>query len=230
MTEIFLNFICVATAYLVGSISSAILVCRLAELPDPRTEGSKNPGATNVLRIGGKKYAIMVLMADLLKGLLPLLLAHALNLSSSAMAYTCLAAVAGHMYPVFFKFKGGKGVATALGAFLGFHFIMGSVAIATWLIVANFTRLSSLASIVAITLMPFYSLFVTGNLNAFYPLLLIAIFVLYQHRENISRLVVGMEPKINIKRSISTKTDTATKKKTTPKKSTKKVAKKGVKK
>lgn len=197
MSGIIIASICVVFAYLMGSISSAIIICKMSELPDPRTEGSKNPGATNILRLAGKKYAILVLIADMLKGLIPLLLAHAFKISNTAMAYTCLAAVFGHMYPVFFGFKGGKGVATALGAFLGFHFIMGNVAIATWLLVANFTRYSSLASIVSISLIPFYSLFAAHSLSVFYPLLIISIFSLFKHRENISRLFVGEEPKIS---------------------------------
>ena len=191
----------ITVAYLVGSLSSAVIVCRLNNLPDPRTQGSKNPGATNVLRLAGKKYAIMVLIADMLKGLLPVLLAHWLGSNPTTLGFTCFAAVIGHMYPVFFQFKGGKGVATALGAFLGLHFIMGVVIIATWLTVANFSRYSSLASIIAITFAPFYSLFIFGNLDAFFPLALITIFVLYKHRDNISRLIVGEEPKITFGKS-----------------------------
>lgn len=198
----FLMFIFnVTVAYLIGSLSSAVIVCRLNGLPDPRTQGSKNPGATNVLRLAGKKYAIMVLLADMLKGLLPLLLANWLGSNPTTLGFTCLAAVMGHMYPVFFQFKGGKGVATALGAFLGLHFIMGVVIIATWLTVANFSRYSSLASIIAITFAPFYSLFVFRNMDLFFPLVLITIFVLYKHRDNISRLMVGEEPKMSFRRS-----------------------------
>lgn len=187
----------ITVAYLMGSLCSAVIVSRAFNLPDPRTEGSKNPGATNILRLAGKKYAAMVLLADMLKGLLPVLLAHLLHSSPAMIAYTCFAAVLGHMYPVFFGFKGGKGVATALGAFLGFHFIMGAVIIATWILVVNMSRYSSLASIIAIVFAPFYSLFAVGNLSAFFPLSLITIFVLYQHRNNFSRLVDGTEPKIN---------------------------------
>lgn len=193
----------ITVAYLVGSLSSAIIVCKLNNLPDPRTKGSKNPGATNVLRLAGKKYAAIVLVTDMLKGLLPVLLAQWIGSNPTTLGFTCLAAVIGHIYPVFFQFKGGKGVATALGAFLGLHFMMGVVIIATWLTVANFSRYSSLASILAITFAPFYSLFVFGNMDAFLPLAIITIFVLYQHRDNISRLMVGEEPKISFKRSKS---------------------------
>lgn len=192
----------VIIAYLIGSLSTAIIVSRLFNLPDPRANGSKNPGTTNVLRLAGKKYAAIVLLGDMLKGLLPLLLAHFLGSSPALLGFTCLAAVMGHIYPVFFDFKGGKGVATALGAFLGFHFMMGVVILATWLLIANFSRYSSLASIIAITFAPFYSLLVVGNLSAFLPLITITIFVLYQHRDNISRLINGEEPKINLRKKI----------------------------
>jgi glycerol-3-phosphate acyltransferase PlsY len=189
----------VTVAYLMGSLSSAIIVSRLFGLPDPRTEGSKNPGATNVLRLAGNKYAGIVLIADMLKGLLPVLLAKWIGADEMTLGFTCFAAVIGHIYPIFFQFKGGKGVATALGSFFALHLIMGAVILATWLTIVNFSRYSSLASIAAITFAPFYSLFVFGNANAFFPLALITIFVLYQHRENISRLMVGEEPKISFK-------------------------------
>ena len=198
MLTVLVFIIDVIVAYLVGSLSTAIIISRLFNLPDPRANGSKNPGATNMLRLAGKKYAVIVLIGDMLKGLLPLLLAHLLDSSPALLGFTCLAAVFGHMYPVFFDFKGGKGVATALGAFLGFHFVMGAVVIATWLLIANFSRYASLASIIAITFAPFYSLFVVGNLSAFLPLICITIFVLYQHRDNISRLINGDEPKIKL--------------------------------
>jgi glycerol-3-phosphate acyltransferase PlsY len=191
----------ITIAYVCGSLSSAVIVSRLFDLPDPNTEGSKNPGATNVLRLAGKKYAIIVLLADMLKGLLPVLLASWLGSNATTLGFTCLAAVLGHMYPVFFHFKGGKGVATAIGAFVGLHFIMGVVIIATWLTIANFSRYSSLASIIAISFAPFYFLSVFGNLDAFLPLACIAIFVLYKHSSNISRLMAGEEPKISFKKS-----------------------------
>ena len=192
-------------AYLVGSVCSAVIVCRIFNLPDPRTEGSKNPGATNVMRLAGKKYALIVLVADMLKGLLPVLLAKMLGAGSGTVAFTCFAAVIGHMFPVFFDFKGGKGVATTIGALLGFHFMLGVMLIATWLLVANFTRYSSLASIIAVVLTPFYSLFALGSVDAFLPLSFIAIFVLFKHRNNITRLLDGNEPKLHFKRNMSKK-------------------------
>jgi|GEM_PF-86534 len=201
MFATFVFVFCVVVAYLVGSICSAIIVCRLFDLPDPRKEGSKNPGATNVLRLAGKQYAIIVLLADMMKGLLPVLLARALDASPIVVGFTCLAAVIGHMYPIFFEFKGGKGVATAIGALLGFHFILGVLVIATWLLVARITRYSSVASMTSITFAPFYSLYAVGNVSAFLPLAIIAVFILYQHRENITRLQDGTESKINFSKT-----------------------------
>ena len=185
------------TGYLIGSICSAVIVSQLFNLPDPRTEGSKNPGATNVLRLSGKKYAAIVLIVDMLKGFLPVLLAKMLGAGPVILGFTCCAAVLGHMYPLFFKFQGGKGVATALGALLGFNFILGVMTIATWLLVARLFRYSSLASMTALVFAPFFSLYVVGNEQAFLPLAFIAIFVLYKHRDNITRLMDGNESKIS---------------------------------
>ncbi len=191
----------VGLAYLMGSFCSAIIVCRIFGLPDPREEGSKNPGATNVLRLAGKKYAALVMVGDVLKGTIPVLIAKMLHAEPVTVAFTALAAVIGHMYPIFFKFKGGKGVATALGAMLGFHFIVGVMISATWLLVANFTRYSSLASIVAIIMAPFYSLWLVGRLDIFPPIFFITLLVLYKHRNNINRLIDGVEPKIKLKQA-----------------------------
>lgn len=195
---ILLFLFCIVLAYLIGSICSAVIVSYLFDLPDPRLEGSKNPGATNVLRLAGKQYAIIVLAFDMLKGLLPVLLAKMLMADPITVGFTCFAAVLGHMYPVFFDFKGGKGVATALGALLGFHFLLGVAVIATWLLIANFFRYSSLASIISMSLAPLYSLGIVHNLSAFPPLMCIAIFILYKHRDNITRLIDGTESKINL--------------------------------
>ena len=192
----FVFILCVIAGYLLGSVCSAVIVCRLFALPDPRTEGSNNPGATNVLRIAGKQYAIIVLIADIMKGLLPVLLAKLLGGGPIIQGFTCLAAVLGHMFPVFFDFKGGKGVATTIGGLLAMNFILGTVVIAVWLIVVNFTRYVSLASMVAIILSPFFSLFAYRNELAFTPLLLVVFFVLYKHRNNMNRLIDGTEPKI----------------------------------
>ena len=202
LTTLFFLF-SVIVAYLLGSICSAVIVCQLFDLPDPRTNGSNNPGATNVLRLAGRNYAALVLVGDMLKGLLPVLLAKALGASAVILGFTTLAAVLGHMYPFFFDFKGGKGVATAMGALLGFHFILGVMVIATWLVVVNFTRYVSLASVVAIVLAPFYSIFAVGSLSAFLPIFIIAILVVFQHRDNITRLMDGTEKKMIFKETKS---------------------------
>jgi glycerol-3-phosphate acyltransferase PlsY len=187
-------------AYLVGSICSAVIVSKLCHLPDPRLEGSKNPGATNVLRLSGKKYAVIVLLVDMLKGTLPVLLAHLFGVSPLILGFICLAAVLGHIYPVFFNFEGGKGVATALGALLGFNPLLGVCVLATWLLTAFISHFSSLASIVAISLAPVYVLFFSGQAEACLPLLILTGIVLYQHRENFARLRNKTEPKINLKK------------------------------
>ncbi len=192
----------IALGYLMGSFCSAVIVCRLFALPDPRQEGSKNPGATNVLRLAGKNYAALVMLADLLKGTIPVLIAKAFDADAVTVAFTALAAVIGHMYPIFFEFKGGKGVATAIGALLGFHFIIGVMVAATWLLVAKFSRYSSLASMVAITLAPFYSLLLLPNLGIFPPLFIMTILVLFKHKNNITRLMDGVEPKVNLKTNV----------------------------
>jgi acyl phosphate:glycerol-3-phosphate acyltransferase len=197
MLSLLLIVLCIATAYALGSLCSAVIVCRIAKLPDPRTQGSNNPGATNVLRIAGKQYAALVLVADCLKGILPVWLATIFNLGPFLEATVGLAAVLGHMYPAFFDFKGGKGVATSLGVLLGLYPLLGLLAILTWITVAYFSRFSSLASIVTITLSPFYALLAFHEPQAFVPLVALALIVLYQHQENIKRLLDGSESKIN---------------------------------
>lgn len=190
-----LVFIAVFSSYLVGSICSAVIVCRLCHLPDPRTEGSQNPGATNVLRLSGKKYAAIVLLADLLKGLVPVVIFNMMHIGSSYLGYIGLAAVLGHIYPIFFQFKGGKGVATTLGVLFGLNGVLGLMVVATWLIVAYISRYSSLAAMVALACMPFYGLFLSTP-HHFFSLFLMAILVIYQHRSNIQRLRSGTESKI----------------------------------
>ncbi|PWY54270.1 acyl-phosphate glycerol 3-phosphate acyltransferase [Legionella qingyii] len=192
----------VVLAYLMGSICSAVIVCKACSLPDPRTEGSKNPGATNVLRIAGKQYAALVMVADLLKGTIPVLIAKILGAEPTTIGFTALAAVIGHMYPVFFDFKGGKGVATAIGALLGFQFLVGVLVAATWLIVAKFSRYSSLASICAVGFAPFYSLLLIQRLDIFPPIFFMAILILYKHKDNIIRLIDKKEPKIKLKENV----------------------------
>lgn len=196
MLNILIAFFLFIIAYLSGSVCSAVLVSRFFDLPDPRTQGSRNPGATNVLRLSGKKYAIMVLFVDMLKGCLPVLLAKFFDVSLLTLSFTCFAAVLGHMYPIFFKFEGGKGVATTLGVIFGLHFMLGVFFVGTWLIVAYLTRYSSLASLVAVVLSPIYVVAMTHNFDAFPALFFIAVFVLYKHHENINRLIEGNENKM----------------------------------
>ncbi|USQ14546.1 glycerol-3-phosphate 1-O-acyltransferase PlsY [Legionella lytica] len=186
-------------AYLMGSICSAVIVCKTFALPDPRTEGSQNPGATNVLRLAGKKYAIIVLVTDLLKGTIPVLIAKMFGADATLISYVALAAVIGHMYPFFFGFKGGKGVATAIGALLGFQFIVGMMVTATWLLVVRLSRFSSLASIVSIGLAPFYSILIIGRINIFPPIFFMAVLILIKHKDNILRLIDGTESKVKFK-------------------------------
>ncbi|MDX2345379.1 MAG: glycerol-3-phosphate 1-O-acyltransferase PlsY [Legionella sp.] len=197
MLTFLLIALCVAAAYALGSLCSAVIVCKMAKLPDPRTKGSKNPGATNVLRIAGKQYAALVFIADMLKGLLPIWIAIIFQLNPFWQAVVGLVAVLGHMYPVFFDFKGGKGVATSLGVLLGLHPLLGIMAMLTWITVAFFSRYSSLASIVTITLSPFYALLAFNEQQAFFPLVAIALAVLYQHKDNMKRLLDSSESKLD---------------------------------
>ena len=201
MSSIFSFLFYVVVAYLIGSVNAALIISRLFDLPDPRAHGSQNPGATNVLRLAGRNYAAGVLIIDMLKGLLPVLLATILNAGPTTIAFTCLAAVIGHIYPLFFGFKGGKGVATALGALLGFHFLLGVSIIVVWILVAKFSQYSSLGSIVSMLCAPFFSLYALGNVNAFLPLMFMAMIVIYEHRYNITRLMDGKESKIHFHHS-----------------------------
>ncbi len=182
-------------AYLIGSLSSAIILCKLAGLPDPRSEGSGNPGATNVLRIAGKKLAATVLVLDVAKGVLPVLFAKFLGLDITWVAATALAAFLGHLYPIFFQFKGGKGVATALGGFLALSLPLAGAILASWLAVFMLTRISSLSAIIAATLGPLYSLWLIDSVNARWVILVMAMMLLYRHRSNIQRLLAGEEGK-----------------------------------
>jgi glycerol-3-phosphate acyltransferase PlsY len=186
----------IPAAYLLGSLSSAIIVCRLAGLPDPRSGGSGNPGATNVLRLGGKKLAAVTLAGDLLKGLLPVLVAKLLGASPVLLAGIACAAFLGHLYPLFFGFRGGKGVATALGVLLGFDWAVGLATVTAWLLVAALFRYSSLAALVALALAP---LFVAWRFALLEPTLLFAAMTLllfWRHRDNIRRLLDGTEGRI----------------------------------
>lgn len=182
-------------AYLFGSLNSAIVLCKLAGLPDPRTQGSGNPGATNVLRFGGKKLAATVLFFDVLKGVIPVLIAHLLGLEMVWVAATAFAAFVGHLFPLFFQFKGGKGVATALGGFLALSPTLAAAGLLTWLIVFAISRISSLSAITAAALTPVYGLWVIDSVGARWIILLIALLLIARHHTNIRRLITGEENK-----------------------------------
>ena len=200
----------VLLAYLMGSLSFAVIVSRVMGLKDPRSYGSHNPGATNVLRSGSKKAAIITLLLDGLKGWLPVMLVKWFGkdygLDDGAVAAVAFAAFLGHLYPVFFKFKGGKGVATAAGALLGIDWLLGVATLATWLIVAYFGRYSSLASITSAAFAPLFYLF--GDRVAWYSersvllaIFMISMLLVMRHRENINKLLAGKESKLNFGKS-----------------------------
>lgn len=202
MSYYIISAIVIIVGYLFGSICSAVIVSRVFKLPDPRSEGSKNPGATNVLRLSGKKYAAIVMVSDVLKGTIPVLIAKLMPVSELIITYTCLAAVLGHMFPLFFSFKGGKGVATAIGGLLGLQFILGAMVVGIWILVAQITRYSSLASLISMTAMPLLALWTTEDPTLFTPLFFITLFIYYKHYENITRLLDGEESKISFSRFV----------------------------
>lgn len=181
-------------AYLCGSISSAILVCKIAGLPDPRTQGSGNPGATNVLRIGGKAAAAAVLIFDILKGMLPVWLAYLLHLSPLYLGLTAIAACLGHIYPVFFGFRGGKGVATAFGAIAPVGWDLTGLMAGTWLLTVLLSGYSSLGAIVSALIAPFYIWWFKPQFT--FPVSMLSCLVLLRHHDNIQRLWRGQEGKI----------------------------------
>ena len=184
-------------AYLIGSISSAILICKLLKQPDPRTVGSKNPGATNVLRMSNKPTAVAVLVFDILKGTIPVWVAFFLGIDPILLGVIGIAACLGHMYPVFFGFKGGKAVATAFGVLLPIGLSLGGILIATWLIVAKTTKYSSLAAIVTVSLAPLYTWLIKPAYV--YPVLMLCALIIFRHKDNVIRLIKGTESKISSK-------------------------------
>ena len=193
-----LNFILVISSYLVGSVSTAVIVSRLMGLPDPRREGSGNPGATNVLRVGGKKAAVITLLGDVLKGVVPVLVSTAISGNPVIVTLVALAAFLGHLYPVFFGFKGGKGVATACGAVTALSWPVGLALSATWLLIALIFRLSSLSSMLSALLAPLYAAWFGLPVASVVGIAAISAILLMRHRANISRLVAGEESRINL--------------------------------
>jgi glycerol-3-phosphate acyltransferase PlsY len=191
--------IAVIIAYLFGSISTAIVACKLMGLPDPRNQGSGNPGATNVLRFGGKKAAIITLLGDMIKGMIPVLLAKWYGLDVLGLSLVAFAAFLGHLYPIFFRFQGGKGVATAFGCLVSLSWPLGLLLAATWLVSALIFRYSSLAAILAALFAPFYAWYFTGN-DFTVVTSAISILLIYRHRKNIRNLLIGKESKIGTKK------------------------------
>ena len=208
--QVFHPFLATLAAYLLGSLSFAVIVSAVMGLRDPRTFGSKNPGATNVLRSGSKPAAIVTLLLDGLKGWLPVFLVRLYGkpygLEDGTVAMVALAAFLGHLFPVFFRFQGGKGVATFIGVVFGIHPLLGIATSATWLIIAFFFRYSSLASLVAAVFAP--SFYLLGNRIQWYAeaaialaLVAMALLLGWRHRENIGRLLQGRESKLGARQS-----------------------------
>jgi len=183
-------------AYVIGSIASAVVVARCWGLPDPRSQGSGNPGTTNILRYGGRLAAAVTLLGDALKGALPVWLGLALGVTTPALALIGMAAFLGHLYPVFFGFKGGKGIATGIGVVLGWSWLAFVALAATWLVVAGVTRYSSLAALTGFVLAPTYLHFLTGSQDLMFAMAVMTAFTLWCHHENIQRLLAGTEKKI----------------------------------
>jgi acyl phosphate:glycerol-3-phosphate acyltransferase len=192
-----LLFIILVAAYLLGSISFAVLVSKLMRLPDPRSYGSKNPGATNVLRTGSKVAAVLTLVGDAAKGGVAVWLA---SYFTDQLAAVGLAAFLGHLYPLFHRFQGGKGVATAAGVLLALDWRIGVGTIVTWLLIAFFLRYSSLAALVAALFAPLATAFLLGWQSALWVAVMSA-FLVWRHRGNISRLIAGTEPRLGAKKA-----------------------------
>ena len=190
----------IAVAYLLGSLSFAVIVSRAMRLPDPRSFGSGNPGATNVLRSGRKAAAALTLLGDALKGWVAVMLARLLapqfGLSEDIILLCALAVFIGHLFPVFFGFKGGKGVATALGVLVGLNLWLGVACIATWLLIAGVFRISSLAALTAAVLAPVYALLLMGWGDPTLVVLVIALLLVYRHKSNLINLMAGQEERI----------------------------------
>ncbi len=190
-------------AYLLGSLSFAVIVSRAMKLADPRSYGSGNPGATNVLRSGNKAAAVLTLVLDALKGFVPVwwvgAFGGAWGLGEGAVALAGLGAFLGHLWPVFFRFRGGKGVATAAGVLLGFNPWLGLATLATWVIIAAFLRYSSLAAIAAAAFAPFYQFLIWGGGSVAFAIVVMSLLLVWRHEENIRRLIAGTESKLGRK-------------------------------
>ncbi len=187
------SFILITASYLLGSISTAILLSKLMGFKDPRSEGSNNPGATNVLRIAGKKAAFLTLVGDCMKGLIPVMAARLLGFDPLIVALTAFAAFCGHCFPVFFAFRGGKGVATAIAATVAFNWIVGAVLIAIWLLFARVFKISSLAAIISFAALPALVYWRVPDSRVATVFAILSVILIWRHRANIQRLLSGTE-------------------------------------
>jgi glycerol-3-phosphate acyltransferase PlsY len=186
--------------YLIGSVSTAIITCKLMGLQDPRSVGSHNPGATNVLRHGGKKAAIITLIGDMLKGLIPVIAVTLIEPARPAVALTGLAAFLGHIFPVYYGFKGGKGVATYYGVLLGFSWVAGIAALLIWLLAAFASKISSLSALVSALCAPFILWQVSHSTEITTVLGLMTALLYWRHRSNLRNIIAGKEHKIGVKK------------------------------
>lgn len=191
--SVILDIVFIVGAYLIGSIATAILVARAMGLGDPRQSGSGNPGATNILRLGGKKAAALTLCGDLIKGVIPIVIARSFGVDGWILAAVALATFLGHLYPVYFGFRGGKGVATALGILLALMPLMGLAVLGVWILIFAVTRVSSLAALLAAgSAVPMvFALSDQSSLRAL--VVLLVLLILWRHRGNIQRLLDGRE-------------------------------------
>lgn len=207
--ELTLDLLLITIAYLIGSVSFAVVVSKCMRLPDPHSYGSGNPGATNVLRTGNKLAAVLTLIGDALKGYLAVMLARVLlgdesltsTLNSWLLCGVVIAVFLGHLFPIFHGFKGGKGVATACGILFGINWILGLATLSTWIIVAMFMRYSSLAALAAAIFGPIYFVFLFGFQPMGIALLIVCLLLIWRHRSNIQNLMNGTESRIGSKKT-----------------------------
>lgn len=191
-------FLFAGLAYLIGSFSTAIITCKIMGIKDPRKTGSQNPGATNVLRHGGKKAAIITLLGDMLKGLIPVLIVIQLQIEPAGVALVGLFALLGHIFPVYYGFKGGKGVATYYGVVLGMNWLVGLIALAIWLGMAAIVKISSFSALVSIFFTPFILWYFSQSVELTSAVAIMSILVFWRHKQNIKALLQGSEEKIGV--------------------------------
>ncbi|WP_028023574.1 glycerol-3-phosphate 1-O-acyltransferase PlsY [Enterovibrio calviensis] len=189
-----LGMLMIVAAYLLGSISSAVLICRLYGLPDPREQGSGNPGATNVFRLGGRLAAALVLLCDMLKGTIPVWASYLMGINPFMLGLIGIAACLGHIYPIFFHFRGGKGVATALGAIAPIGLDLTGMMLGTWIATLLLTGYSSLGALMASLFAPLFTWLVKPQFTM--PVAMLSCLIIFRHQENIKRLLSGSEQKV----------------------------------